>query len=80
MKSSKEFFSNSNNTARLNLCNQIIDESETFANTYKALRILHKLENEDLPALFELIGKDDQTAIDVILETMTKNHEADLAE
>ena len=61
------------------MCNQIIDESETFANTYKALRILHQLENEDLPALFELIGKDDQTAIDFILETMTKNHEADLA-
>jgi len=39
------------------------------------LKILHKLDNEDLPTLFELLGKDDKTAIDVLVETMIKNPE-----
>ena len=39
------------------------------------MKILHKLDNEDLPTLFELLGKDDKTAIDVLVETMIKNPE-----
>lgn len=80
IKNSKEFFSNSNNADRLRLCSSILDICEKLAPTYKVMRILHKLEEEDLPTLLELIGKTEESTIDSIIDKMTKDHEADIAE
>lgn len=80
VRNAKEFFSNSSNVDRLRVCTAVIETCDKLAPNFKIMRILHKLEGDDLNQLMQRINKTENDDLNSIIEVIVKNHDNEIAE